>query len=905
MRAVSAAFALSLLGAAPAPRLPVTDGLAVWLDAARLEAKDGAAVALWPDASGAKRHVAQRDAKARPVFRSRGGFKSVAFDGREAHLRLSGLGQSFTDATVFVVAAPFPAKEWFAAFLSMGATGKNDFETGLNLDTAVGAPPRLEVVNVEGAGGIGAQNLLKDTRPHGAVVRLCVATSPGKGGTTLWIDGKKQGSRDRAAGTAIKMDELLIGARHYTLGGPPQPRGRFHGEIAEVLVYGRRLDDAERAAVEKHLEEKYGKVPPLPVPGVSEGKPLVPAKDAPPVQVLVPGFSVRELPVDLTNINNVLYRPDGTLVALGYDGRVWLLRDTDKDGLEDEAKLFWDNKLGLRAPIGMDLTPPGYKHGDGVFVVGKTKLLLIADTKKAGKADKVVEVAGGWKESFHTVDGLGVAYDKRDGSIWYGRGTYNFADPLLRDKSGKVHYSLKDEAGAILRVSPDFKKREIVATGIRFPVALRFNRHGDLFATDQEGATWVPNGNPLDELLHIRKGRHYGFPARHPKHLPGVIDEPSTFDYGPQHQSTCGFCFNEPLKKDGPVVGPAHWAGDAFVTGSSRGKLWRTKLVKTEAGYVARTELFASLGMLAIDACVTPDGGLLVACHSGGPDWGSGPAGKGKLFKIMPTDREHPQPVLAYPSGPREARVEFDRPVPPELLADVLRKSDLTAGLHVRAGDRFEAFVPGYEIVQEQRRTPRRDVPIRSAQLTPDRRTLVLAHDPSTAAVHHALTLPGLGRGEDRATKKAHPQHRAVDLAYDLSGCEAAWTPERGTPWTGWLPHPDLEAARALTAGSAPHDALWASMKGPGTLRLRAKLDLIDMLRPAVQPGSKLDHDYPPETVTVSFETDAELKLAAPGAKGAAFTVKPERGKWAEVGIVLASKKGPPALRVSWTTNED
>jgi len=42
-------------------------------------------------------------------------------------------------------------------------------------------------------------------------------------------------------------------------------------------------------------------------------------------------------------------------------------------------------------------------------------------------------------------------------------------------------------------VSPDFKSHEIMATGIRFPVAMRFNQRGDLFATDQEGATWVPN----------------------------------------------------------------------------------------------------------------------------------------------------------------------------------------------------------------------------------------------------------------------------------------------------------------------------------------------------------------------------------------------------------------------------
>src|SRR5579859_4965191 len=217
----------------------------------------------------------------------------------------------------------------------------------------------------------------------------------------------------------------------------------------------------------------------------------------------------------------------------------------------------------------MDLTPPGYKHGDGVFVASKGKLSLFVDTKKTGKADKEIIVAGPYPEIFTTVDTLGVAYDHRDGSIYYGRGCFNFADAYQRDKAGMAHYSLKDETGTIIRVSPDFKSRETIATGIRFSVALAFNRLGDLFATDQEGATWLANGNPLDELLHVQKGRHYGFPPRHPKHLPGVIDEPSTFDYGPQHQSTCGLNFNDPVKPGGPTFGPKEWAGDAIVTGYS------------------------------------------------------------------------------------------------------------------------------------------------------------------------------------------------------------------------------------------------------------------------------------------------------------------------------------------------
>src|SRR5205823_589593 len=115
-------------------------------------------------------------------------------------------------------------------------------------------------------------------------------------------------------------------------------------------------------AVRDYLAARYAALKDaLPADGDGRAEILVPVKDPPPVQVFVPGFTVRELPVDLTNINNVKYRPDGTLVALAYDGKVWLLRDTDGDGIEDRAELFWDNKTGLRAPIGMDLTPPGYK----------------------------------------------------------------------------------------------------------------------------------------------------------------------------------------------------------------------------------------------------------------------------------------------------------------------------------------------------------------------------------------------------------------------------------------------------------------------------------------------------------------------------------------------------------------
>src|SRR5262249_25567037 len=132
---------------------------------------------------------------------------------------------------------PYSCPEWFSAFLSTSAAGKNDFETGLNIDQAIGNPQKFEVINVEGAGFQGMHNLSKESFPYWAVVRLCVTSSPGKDGITLWINGKQQGSRDRAEKSVVQMDELLVGARYYTLGGPPEVRGFCAFRSVDQLIF--------------------------------------------------------------------------------------------------------------------------------------------------------------------------------------------------------------------------------------------------------------------------------------------------------------------------------------------------------------------------------------------------------------------------------------------------------------------------------------------------------------------------------------------------------------------------------------------------------------------------------------------------------------------------------------------
>jgi putative heme-binding domain-containing protein len=252
--------------------------------------------------------------------------------------------------------------------------------------------------------------------------------------------------------------------------------------------------------------------------------------------------------------------------------------------------------------------------------------------------------------------------------------------------------------------------------------------------------------------------------------------------------------------------------------------------------------------------------------------------------------------------------------VGPELLRDALKQTKITAGQAVRAGDRFESLWPGYAVVQAQKTSMRLDVPVRSAQLTPDRRTLVLATDPLPAAVHYAVTLPGMGRPKMAKGLEQHPQ---IDLDFDLSGYAATWKPaDGGAAWTGWLPHLDLEVSRKLTAGSTHHDALWEAMKKPGELTLKAQLDLTNMLRPEVQPGSKIDYELPAEKVdltflagnsmTVGYQGKTEHLLARSGQPGRlAVAVHPASKRWEPIEARLSAEGGHTSMGVVWSTNED
>lgn len=614
------------------------------------------------------------------------------------------------------------------------------------------------------------------------------------------------------------------------------------------------------------------------------------AKPPTEVHMLIPGFTVEEVPVKLPNLNNLRFAPDGSLTALGYNGKVWKLRDTDSDGMEDTSEIWWD-KAPFTVPVGMCWSTAG------LFVSSSGKVSLLKDTDGDGVADTEEVIASDWPgkdTASGNVDATGVTMDAK-GNLYFGLLTANYANPYRLKKVAELTaeerawlnesdraipanpeaqvslYDVNGMRGSVQKWNAATRQLETIATGVRVPYNFAVNQAGDLFMTDQEGETWCPNGNPLDELNHIVTGGNYGFPPRQEQWLPGLVSVEPVVAFGPQHQSTCGFVFNEPQEKLGPATGvssrrdtaeqptlpasphqalfgPAWWAGNAIVAGESRGKIWRVRLEKTPNGYVGKEFLIARLSMLTTDVAISPNGDLYVSCHSGLPDWGTGPNGEGKIFRIRYTDRSAPQLTDVVPVSPTEVKVTFDRAIDPSVAKQNAGRQ-IEFGDSVRAAGRLEVLKPPYAVVTRQEAEPRGQISSTGWRLAEDNKTLSISTATHPRRTHYALNLAGI-----KAAGSSGDGHH-IEIDYDLTSANfPGWNPETDkapslSDSNADKPRGDYETGRSLFFGEQLKCATCHRIRGEGTglapdLSNLVSRDVASVLRDIKLPSGTINPDY-------------------------------------------------------------
>ena len=218
-------------------------GLMVWLDAAQLGMADGAAVSPWPDLSGTGHHGNIVGSPA-PVLRHNtlNGKPVVRFKINEGRVRgssgLDGAGVGYYNATIVYV-----TRLW-----------------GPNVGRAFAG--RYPAVNLVVGFHTSLQDWMYDNGNVNAGVGWTASPGPWKlYGATMSHNGTIYESRFYKNGVKLGETAGGTGLNHgYNLSGYSETgtEETMDCEVAELLIWNRKLPDADRIAVEDYLRTKWG-----------------------------------------------------------------------------------------------------------------------------------------------------------------------------------------------------------------------------------------------------------------------------------------------------------------------------------------------------------------------------------------------------------------------------------------------------------------------------------------------------------------------------------------------------------------------------------------------------------------------------------------------------------------------
>ena len=173
---------------------------------------------------------------------------------------------------------------------------------------------------------------------------------------------------------------------------------------------------------------------------------------------------------------------DGRMVVTTYGGDVWVVSGVDRDLLSMRWRRYAG---GLYEPMGVKVV-------DGkVIVLGKDRLTRLHDLNGDGEAD--------FYESFSADPDVSVNFH-----------AFNF--DLQVDSKGFLYYAKSGHGadfelpGAIYKISPDGKYREVISTGFRSPNGMGMMPGDRVTVSDNQGQ-WMP----ATKINLLRRGGFYGW----------------------------------------------------------------------------------------------------------------------------------------------------------------------------------------------------------------------------------------------------------------------------------------------------------------------------------------------------------------------------------------------------------
>lgn len=317
--------------------------------------------------------------------------------------------------------------------------------------------------------------------------------------------------------------------------------------------------------------------------------------------------------------------PQGKLFGANQSGEIYTLIDSDGDGLEDEAKLFCNvTTYGLRSPA-------GFAHkGDTIYIGTSQEIRAFLDSNNDGKADTSWIFFNDIPFSQHPYEWTCGMNFGPDGWLYFALSTDSWNAGPSPDPRGY--------RGSILRISPDGKQVERLATGIRSVYGTAFNQNGELFFTDNEGG-----GNSAEELNLLKKGGFYG---HNPKKYEGFDSITTAVHKLESEVAPAGMVFNTNDNSFGGTEGNLFIAFYGPGERWKRGGVGRITIEKGSDGrYIYKEYAVADIPKLSA-LSFGKDGSLYFAHHGISDYWYNSIEEKtGGFYKMIYDERLRNNPV--------------------------------------------------------------------------------------------------------------------------------------------------------------------------------------------------------------------------------------------------------------------
>ncbi|MCM8529863.1 MAG: c-type cytochrome [Lentisphaeraceae bacterium] len=328
----------------------------------------------------------------------------------------------------------------------------------------------------------------------------------------------------------------------------------------------------------------------------------------------LPGFSAKK-------IYDVKQKSEGSWVSMCFDDKGNLFACDQKGSLYRMQA----DKNGIKNLT--KIKSPGRAHGllwayDSLYMMTNHSKFSILhrlwDKDNDGKFEQVDDVLKLYGKGEHGPHAIVKTQDGKDLYVVLGNftltpnipavGTRNWQEDTLlthMPDAGGFSANKKAPGGLVLRISPDGKKKKIIASGLRNTYDIALSPQGELFGYDSDadrdaGTPWY---RPT-RVNHIVSGGEYGWRTGTSKWPDYYIDSlGSVLDVGPGCPT--GLIFGTKAKF------PAKYRKALFIMDWTYGRIYSVQLNEDGGTYKGKQEIFIQGKPLAVtDMDFGPDGAL-------------------------------------------------------------------------------------------------------------------------------------------------------------------------------------------------------------------------------------------------------------------------------------------------------